>query len=543
MSITGSGVGGTIGGPPQPTTRELETIAANEIAKQMGGLVKDTLEVPFTQLGGNVWKYQSSANRPSLPPLTQNRVLVGYEPPPDDSWKSLAKDIVDHLPDDFKGRYLTQMSLPFEERDLLFVALDNLLNATAKALFLLNEAAEPVEPESPADIYSQINLALPYFALANLAKEGQFIFTEVQGFLDKMGANYIHYDQFSNYLRLIGNVNQDLTDVQNQIKEGGTMPSPEKLASLSRKIANLHGEFSHYEFGSDLQILGAQLEAMDRVGALLPFLGTGTASLLLSLNMALCGSETPSAAGFLGYGFCQAARGISDGLLAGTVQDPTIGSRDLLQKTITLAFAGAYGFAHYVAQEGFGIFPDREQTELHAARAFQYDLFLHMLASSGVLNAAFIGITSSLGAKEKTAELMAEILAAAALLLMTIPGSNSHDAEGTTKLLQSLKDHFTGSLDKAGNLVSEQLLNREIEDQKAAGLGIALQQARIALGKDDYEALASALVNVLGVLGITEEVFFESLHALKGFTDQMTSALTSASDDKTNTMTGIAQSA
>src|ERR1700733_2589113 len=161
MRVASAGVGGNIGGPIQPTARDLEATAWTQVNKAALGIMPDTLEIPFSQLGGNVWKYQSDSSRPTLKPMGTSRTSTPQENAlPDESWKAHYDALVKDLPPDVKARFVAEMGKPFSGRDPGYSSLDNLLTLLAKAMAALENSAAPVDPESAMEERMLENLAL-----------------------------------------------------------------------------------------------------------------------------------------------------------------------------------------------------------------------------------------------------------------------------------------------------------------------------------------------------------------------------------------------
>jgi len=98
MSITGSS-----GNPPGLQRNELnqqQQTATDTVEKQGVMLVKDTLEFPLSQMGGNIWKYRSDSDRPMLPMYLQ--VALSKKDKDPSQWTKIFEDIKNTLPDDLK---------------------------------------------------------------------------------------------------------------------------------------------------------------------------------------------------------------------------------------------------------------------------------------------------------------------------------------------------------------------------------------------------------------------------------------------------------
>src|SRR5438105_1559919 len=120
----GSGVGGNVGGPIQPSVRELETTAATVAARANLKLAPDTLNLPLLEMDYDARRYQSSSNRPLLAgSLFFERVSSARwdQPSTDEGWHSNYDALVLMLPDDLRSAFLADLKLPPGQRNPNFV--------------------------------------------------------------------------------------------------------------------------------------------------------------------------------------------------------------------------------------------------------------------------------------------------------------------------------------------------------------------------------------------------------------------------------------
>ena len=80
---------------------QLQQTAADQVSKQGVMLVKDTLEFPISQLGGNLWKYQSDADRPMIPMYLQ--VVLSKKDKEPSKWNEIFENLKNGLPEGLKS--------------------------------------------------------------------------------------------------------------------------------------------------------------------------------------------------------------------------------------------------------------------------------------------------------------------------------------------------------------------------------------------------------------------------------------------------------
>lgn len=313
----GAGVGG---GAQPPQIRESETTAFVETAKKNVAMVHgDTLEViPFTQAEYDQrFKYRSEPDRPTLHPLLHLRhgslpELVGEEVA-----LPLYEEFISLLPAEMSEELLRQNRLPFRERDPNFVALDQLLTATARAIVWLNGVTGPVEAGSPEEISNAWNLALPVIALRAGISQAESVCNTARLRLAEIGPNDPSYDSL---VYVVGEFIALLPELQalfREIREGGdrealTLRFRQLAAQFDRLAAR--GENTGPE--EKLLILTATLENLAMISSAWA-LGLDSSPLLIGTYAACTGlSQDASEAGVLGAGFTSVVNGLVEGVLS-----------------------------------------------------------------------------------------------------------------------------------------------------------------------------------------------------------------------------------
>jgi hypothetical protein len=174
---------------PQWTINELEQRAAQEVAKMRLGVVDPDLLVPFDQMQRhNVWQYKSDGGHPSLLPMGILRGIPG-DPDKSNDWQGYYNALFNALPDDVKEKLSYENSLPPEDRDPQFFALDFVIRWSAMASLFLDKGARSEIRESTQN-EALLNGEIPEFAfnvVLNTIQEGFDISKETIG--QTLGAN------------------------------------------------------------------------------------------------------------------------------------------------------------------------------------------------------------------------------------------------------------------------------------------------------------------------------------------------------------------
>lgn len=201
MPVTGSGLGDEIGSPQQMGPRELEATAAVVVNRAALAIVKDSIEISFTQFGGNLWNYMASSSQPTLShPLETLRTSSASKPAEDTSWKEFFDKLIQDLPAEIAARLIREREKLKEERSISYTGLNDFLMTMAKALSWVESASKPENPNSVAYRNMVLNLALPTIIAENLSSFGKTFLEEAFQYLNHVGPNNIHYDELSNIL-------------------------------------------------------------------------------------------------------------------------------------------------------------------------------------------------------------------------------------------------------------------------------------------------------------------------------------------------------
>lgn len=147
-------VGGKTGAgrPPDPMPHEIEQTAAMQVLRWDVGIMPNTLEVMFYDLGGNVWKYLSHSSKPALP-LYIGKIITNPENEPMTSplERNAYTKLFNGLSLKVKERMRQQKGLAREDQDPLCLVLEKVLHFASRALVWLNEVSK-INAESYAEV-------------------------------------------------------------------------------------------------------------------------------------------------------------------------------------------------------------------------------------------------------------------------------------------------------------------------------------------------------------------------------------------------------
>lgn len=144
MGIAPDAGGGrvSLGKPFEPDYFELETTAQTAVMKEGLGLVPNTLDVSFAQLGGNIWKYQSSSSKPLLPFFVFSEVHHADNPTMSPLEEQQLKEVYEKLPIKIREKLKQDQEKNPEDRDPFWVAVDQVLSFSAKIFTWMTTVSE-----------------------------------------------------------------------------------------------------------------------------------------------------------------------------------------------------------------------------------------------------------------------------------------------------------------------------------------------------------------------------------------------------------------
>lgn len=164
-------IGENFGSSPAPTPAQQEATAFVQITRNTLGLVPDSLQMAFTQLGTDVlWKYQSGSSRPILAPFVTVRTGIERKEEREDIWTQYFEGVKKALPPEIKAKLEANAERAREDRDPSLVALGDVLKGVASFLAAVELAGTP---SAHAEIRAENNLNRSDIAFASLGTEGR----------------------------------------------------------------------------------------------------------------------------------------------------------------------------------------------------------------------------------------------------------------------------------------------------------------------------------------------------------------------------------
>ena len=219
---------------------------------------------------------------------------------------------------------------------------------------------------------------------------------------------------------------------------------------------------------------------------------------------------------------------------------PNRGSERLLRSMTKIAFIGIASVASMIETSGLGILPDEDEVDKKRAIQLSFELILHLINGTDLLKIVFKEIAATMNTTMENQEMIAEILKLMAIMLAILAAAKG-DQERLKALIKSFKTSIKEGIEKTELFVSDSLVNELISGEKAEEIALLLQQAKIALEKDEFEGFYEAFKDALGVIDLTPEIMISDFNEIQIFAEKLHAAMTSGSHDETATIATVSQ--
>jgi hypothetical protein len=219
---------------------------------------------------------------------------------------------------------------------------------------------------------------------------------------------------------------------------------------------------------------------------------------------------------------------------------PNKGSEKMLKTMAEVAFLGISTAATLLVETGIGILPDRSEKEKSIAKEFSFDLVLHLINGTDFLTKVFRTLAATMNTSSENQELIAEILKVTAFFLAIAAASNGNE-DKMKKLVQSFRPVLLNGVATLEQFASKRLNEEAIRGDKAEKSAMRLQQARIALEREDFDGFYEAFTGALGMLNITPDDFLDDVKEIYIFGKKLRQLIVAGLNDESNQITQMSQ--
>lgn len=534
---------------PPPTYEQMNSSAFVENQKAMLMLLPSgAYEIlPFDLQGGQNKRYFYEAT-PEKPVLDLSLFRVrsnssALDNFPDDTWLAFKADLLNNLAainPEIAQWMQAQSQLPLEMRSPDYAVTDAILNVFAQSLAWLSFVNNPPDVESIETHNAQYQ-ALPFVALESLIAEGTAIMSSAADFLLTQGHNYPGFDGYINVINQLDSSLQALQDLAIELNSDNPPADiAQQLQGLAASINTLYTQYQNTSLGNDLQILGPTLLSLNLVAASLS-LDTASPSLLLALSLANTGlNASDSLTGFIGNAWSTVAAGLTDGILSTFAPQASQGSQQIFDNLVTISLISAACLGTILGNTEISGLPTNDPADSALATQFYTDLALNLLVNTGLLSSLNGAIADTAISNPAANAVAVEVLNLADLIILASAASNGNEGK-LQGYLEGLQSPISYALDTISTYVTDALNNGSISGDTAEGIGVYLQEARVAVQQGDYGGFLNAYSGAEELLGVTSENLSNDFNLLANFADLLMFSFTEGTNDQTNTQTGIVQ--
>lgn len=276
---TSPDVGGRsgIGRPLVPQYEELEATARVQVGKQGLGIVPNTIEIVFTQMGGNIWRYEAQASKPKLP----MDVLVAVTHPDAKETPSLEKQIFEKLVHELPLKLSLELQRERKkrphERDPVFVVLEQILQFAARAERWLRDIAEnqyPIREERVSFV-----AAFPLLALQGWVSAAKEIVREINPFSRANGIDAGKYKKNEELIKPLISIAESVLYSNTEEKRA------EATAQLIEQAMRLEHAYLQKKLPILFQLIGKMLSPLVSIATALSYNTAAPALIHLSFGM------------------------------------------------------------------------------------------------------------------------------------------------------------------------------------------------------------------------------------------------------------------
>lgn len=218
------------------------------------------------------------------------------------------------------------------------------------------------------------------------------------------------------------------------------------------------------------------------------------------------------------------------------IANPT--SRPMLTMSLTVGLIGIIGTAQLLADMGIGKVTGKTPEEQEEMKRFSFELLMHLTTQLELLKQTFQHIACACGADTHTQQVTAEALALIGLITV-IQATSSGNTDYALTLMEGLKPSLLHGITQMEELINTRIVAGNIRGEQVEGLNLYLQQAKIALNEDNFDAFIDAYEGAFDLIGVTSEAINGDLEKIHNFAKTLWNVV--GSEEDINTITGLTQ--
>lgn len=474
---TSPDVGGRvgIGRPLVPQYDELEATAHTLVARQGVGCVPSSIEVVFTQIGGNIWKYEASAPKPKLP--MDVLVAVTHPEPKETSplERQIYKNLVKELPLKLSLELQREKKKAPHERDPAFVILDQILQFAALVERWLTEIIE--DQYQCREERLTLTATYPIFALRGWISSAESMILEMNALITSGSPDAIKLKDNINLLMPL------IAEAKEVIEEKTEENRNAALERLAEQSLALHQNYEQKKLTNALVMVGGLLRVLIAVVTALQHRKAANALMTLSIVMeALIRRKRGS--GCIDVG----TRNIVSQIIEAFPEITETQRHHVTQMTYFLIIA----YTTWVNEAAGSPSQSKTTTEdqVERIRSLAFALASTLISNSGVVNVIAMNMLQVLKINTSYQTILTDAIAAIAMNVLILAGAKGDKA---IKAMRPLMKGMRGPLLKTTKTIKQAITTAEKRTPLTVQLSIAVRQAIIALKKTETSGYLEAI--------------------------------------------------
>lgn len=538
MTISGSGVGGNIGGPQITLQDDSRKTAETEYNKQYLGIVKDAIEQSFTEANpkysrGFFGRYMSTESRPMLDhPLESLRADQGFDAIPDETWKTFQEELIKLLPNDIQKQLSQESKKNIEDRDGIYIALGNVLRFVAKFLSKLDELSQPIPANSIAMSRTHQNQIMPLIALKQFADNGMEIQQSALDHILERGPNYYHFDGLHNFLNEVKQALNNMQQLAAEFNGGGSLQTIARITELASVITSLNANLQKAAFKDELQMLRPTLYAMEIITSAWSLANSGSPSFFIGLSIATIGiNGDKNSSGIFGNAFSKIIGLFSQGIVSSLIPQSNEGQEKFANLFLTVGIAALIGLTSLGVESGFGPLPKSDITHANSIGFLAIELGLLIMQSSGTLQTVVKTFFNAIGVEENKGHIGAEVISQGTTLLQIL-AATSGSKKDPAYLMETQENYLEN-----GIAAGVEMANKGASEEYTDAANVALHQFQTAFEEKNYGSIIEIFNSLLENLGTSIGNLMQDIKTIIETTHVITN--NSSIESSEQSMTGI----
>jgi hypothetical protein len=470
---TSPDVGGRygLGRPQELDYRELETTAQVQVTKEAMGITPNTLEVPFTQLGGEPWKYKASPSKPEF----SMTLLSGISYPDTEKASKLEKEQFEKLlkerPLKMSMELKNQNRIPLDERDGRYLVLDQLMKFFSKFLTWV-KIIEDVDPASFVENTSKAQ-ATPSIALNNWLEIANEIVGQWNAINDKDNETVL----------------KNLIQSLNRYRASEGVIKEKNLKNILTYTNSILLKYKQRKYPNLRKLTGNLIESL--VSILTALSSKGGHFGVWALENGKLDLIREQDAGYFGVGYMSLFQRITE-----VLPELMLGQKEPLKSFFALLVLGFLG----AVSEAAGITARGNEQKLimelpNRVGSFSVTLAISLLAHTRVIQHVGKAVLDAFEIKDKNNRLRGEIINLMSLNVLVFAGSRGSKAiKSANPLFKGMRPQLSESLSFFKSIL-EEYDNSPVVKRMA----LSVRQAEIAVQKGNLSGYLEAVESLINL--------------------------------------------